>query len=550
MVSLKTMDKLTINYLDGWYGKENDRVADFRWMRKQASCTLKNISSPGKKVLKIAAGHSFEKVPVLEVFANGRKLGEKGIKGPFASYYFTFEDEQDVHIDLRLDQVFQIPSDIRELGLMVRELEVLNLSELDAPLFENGWQEWEYQEFFPFRWMSREARLFVPLQKFQTNRYAGFNIFSEMADFSQKLSVFSRGLRLAEVPLLYKWNYYTIPLHPSRNTAENETGISPTGDETELIFLLNKLIPEKYHPADRRELGVRVGELEFHNDEERHQKFVFFHNNALLNYQEAQEGKTKLDSFPTNLGIDLFGKCNIRPHCVYCLWDRMKELEGDCADVVVDEKTLAAYGPFITSARTLVNCSFGEPLLHPRFQEILDFCARNKKIVELSTNGQAFTPRTVKALAGKPVTLYISLDAATKETYAKIRNDRWDSILPNLLLLNEERKKKGNLPKIFMVFMPMRVNKDELEEYFRLCRTIDADALVLRPLLYLWKPEIREDRGGYLFDYEKELLSREEAEEIFKKCDELSRKYQISVANQYTFGMTPEPGKENKAAIF
>lgn len=157
--------------------------------------------------------------------------------------------------------------------------------------------------------------------------------------------------------------------------------------------------------------------------------------------------------------------------------------------------------------------------------------------MEISTNGQAFTPRTIKALVGKPIYLYISLDAASKETYAKIRNDRWNSIIPNLFRLNRERKKTGNLPKIHMVFMPMKVNKDELEDYFRLCAEIEADALILRPLFYLDNPKIEEDRGGYHFDYKNELLSRQELKEISRKCEEFSKKYKILLANQFSFGL-------------
>lgn len=97
-----------------------------------------------------------------------------------------------------------------------------------------------------------------------------------------------------------------------------------------------------------------------------------------------------------------------------------------------------------------------------------------------------------------------------------------------------------------MVFMPMRVNKDELEDYFRLCQTIEADSLVLRPLLYLWNPQIEVNRGGYHFDYQKELLNQDEINEIILKCDEFSKTYGVPVANQFTFGTIKVPGTKGK----
>jgi MoaA/NifB/PqqE/SkfB family radical SAM enzyme len=258
-------------------------------------------------------------------------------------------------------------------------------------------------------------------------------------------------------------------------------------------------------------------------------------------------GKTVLRSFPLSLGVDLFGRCNINPPCVYCLWDEMKEMEGDRVDAMVDDVALKGYGPFFRSARYLVNCSFGEPLLHPRLAGILEACAERKKIIELSSNGQAFTDRTIKALVGKPVNLYVSLDAATRETYAKIRNDRWDDIVPSLVRLNEERQKAGRLPRLYLVFIPMRVNAGDLEEYFRLARRIQADKLVLRPLLFPAKPKAPVDRGGYRFDFLREPLGREELETLIRDAGRFAGQYGVPLASQFDFGKpAPSPsGKED-----
>lgn len=407
---------------------------------------------------------------------------------------------------------------------------------LPPPEYQEGWYGWEYDKVFAFRWMSSKARVTLPAPVVRDFRYLVFPVFSEYTDYSQRLTVSFNGRRVADLPLLFQWCNYTVDLRSAEQDRAGSTPASPSPQGGELGLSLNKVFPAKYHPGDGRELGARVGVFDFNNDPERYLDFRFFLENAQLNYGEMLAGKTELSSFPLNLGIDLYGKCNIKPPCVYCLWDRMKILEGELADLVIDDRTLESYGPFFKSARNLVNCSFGEPLLHPRFQEILESIGRHGKFLELSTNGQAFTERTVRALVGKPVYLYVSLDAATPETYAKIRNDRWEGIIPNLELLNQERKKAGNFPKLFMVFMPMRVNRQDLEPYFQLCRHLDADSLVLRPLLYLWNPKIEADRGGYHFDYKKEMLSREEVEEIIRECQRLSKLYGVPVANQFNFG--------------
>jgi MoaA/NifB/PqqE/SkfB family radical SAM enzyme len=658
-------------FRSGWYAKERDDKGPFRWMGKEALVSLKDFSDTGRKFLRITAGHSFpeEELPILDVFVNERKIGSRVVEAAYAPYVFSFEDSGDLNIELKLSRTFRVYGDLRDMGIMVRDIEVLLPSEIEpfldgwylpeAPLqekedicprwmkqeacclfqdlpqkkekylhieaghpfdgeenpvltvyvngiktsekeilsaersyfvpldslsdsveidlklnrnfhsevtgdsrrlgilvkgidvylpekeelvYERGFFEWEYREFFPFVWMTQKANLFLPANQLKTHKYFSFYAFSPYANFSQKLKLVLEGIEIGEIPLIKNWNFYSFVI-PRSVIEENHRSAY------ELNLSLNKLYPLKYHKEDPRELGAKISHFNFHDDAEIHEEFQFFHMNIILNYEERKLGKTELTSYPVNLGIDLFAKCNMKPPCVYCLWDWMKEEEEGHIETVVDEKTFEDYGPFFRSARLLINCSIGEPLLHPGFERILEYCTKHNKIMEISTNGQAFTERTIRALVGKPVYLYISLDAATKETYAKIRNDRWESILPKLVLLGEERKKKGNLPKIHMVFMPMRVNRDDLEEYFRLCQKIGADALILRPLLVLNKPKIEHERGGYVFDYKNELLSREELEDIFEKCTVYSEKYGVPVANQFSFGMHDEEQFKGKEAV-
>ena len=536
---------INCTFENGWHGLEKAEEFSFRWMSKKAVCRTAGLgSAPGTKLLKFTAGHSFpDRVPPrLEVFCNGRSLGSLTVQSVWTDYYLVFDETGEAELLFLLDTVFQIPDDSRDLGIMVRDLEIVT-AEGEGIRFGPGWQEWEYDEFFPFRWMKRKARLFLPFDLLDSNGYLSFYSFSEFADFSQNLKLEVGGFDVAKIPLLRKWNFYSVSLKKLLASVAEEGFLS-------LDLGLNKLFPSVHHTSDPRELGVRLGKFEIHADKEAHTNAVEFHHNARLNYKEMTEGVSRLESYPLNLGIDLYGKCNISPPCVYCLWHSMKKLEGDYAGVEVDDKTLESYGPFFRSARTLVNCSFGEPQLHPRFAQILEFCDSHKKILEISSNGQAFTDRTISALAGKPIFLYISLDAANADTYAKIRNDRWEGIVPNLVRLNEARKKKDNLPKIFMVFMPMRVNRGDLEAYFQLCRKIEADALVLRPLLYLWEPKIRIERGGYVFNYKDELLPREELEEIIAQSQMFSEKYGVPLANQFNFGLMEAQQEQERKGAF
>lgn len=533
-----------VRYGRGFHDWENQDIIPFRWMGREAEIFVAAPGSPDIRCLTLAVKHLFadQPAPRLEVFLDGRSLGQAVVPTQFSTLFFPFSSPAggEIPFTLRLDRTHSVPGDGRALGIMIQAAAVIAAGTQDDPVYGAGWHGWETEGYSTFRWMGRRGEILLPWKQVRAHRYLTIPVFLDFPDIDQTLTLSVRGRIEAEWPVIQGWGYCSYDLARLREMPESE--IPPV-----LELSVDRLHPVQRHAGDGRELGIRIGPLEFHDDDAWHADSAFFRENARKNYEEMKAGKTVLSSYPLSLGVDLFGRCNINPPCVYCLWDGMKEMEGDRVDAIVDDATLKGYGPFFRSARYLINCSFGEPLLHPRLAEILNACAERKKIIELSSNGQAFTDRTIKALVGKPVNLYVSLDAATRETYAKIRNDRWDDIVPSLVRLNEERQKAGRLPRIYLVFIPMRVNAGDLEEYFRLARRIEADKLVLRPLLHPAKPKAPIERGGYRFDFAREPLGRKELEALFRDAQRFARQYGVPLASQFDFGK-PAPSPSGKEA--
>ena len=681
----------TISYRDGWFPEEHDGVRPFRWMSREARCGVGGVPADAAAWLRLTVGHAWprESWPVFSVFVNGRRVGQCSISAGSCDCLFPIAQTGDFDLAFALDRTMTVRGDSRELGIMVRAVQVIDLNReqtlvygqgwyesedgeyfrsrwmglearvlvpaqlwqrhrfvslpvwagdsrqvltiasggkvlaelalrerwqvydvalsaavesmggerqpLDltfrlntlladphasdprdlgirvgplethddarrhqkvqdfhraapaggageaedvesaggaqaprAPLYlpqdGEGWNTWEFQNYIPFRWAQLQARVTIPERVHQAHRFCSVPIFSEFTDFSQVLTLTANGRTLMDGPLARYWSYYTFDL------------ASPGGGNLELAFRVNKLTPPSSHPGDARELGVRVGPFEFHDDEARRSRNAWAYDNALLNRRELEAGARVLESFPPNLGIDIYAKCNIKPPCVYCWWDHCKSLEGEQVNAVVDDRTLQEYGPFFDAAQTLVNCSFGEPLLHPRLAETLSIIGTRDKVLELATNGQAFTPATVRVLAGQPVLLYISLDAASAEVYGRLRNDRWHDVLAGLIHLRDARRRANGLPTVRMVFIPMRANLCDLEAYFRLSRMVEAEAVVLRPLNYAEHTEIRTERGGYHFDYDRELLTREEIEDVCRRSEQYAGRYGLWLMNQFDFG--------------
>ncbi len=383
---------------------------------------------------------------------------------------------------------------------------------------EEGFYAREWDGDSHFRWMGSSASL--AFQPASEQRYLEFSVFSEFYDLSQELTIAAADESL-RIPLTHGWMQISVPIPVAADTA---------------TLAVNKLFPRTFYPTDDRSLGVRVKAARLHADPERHEHVARQHANAWRNTAEMLAGASELKSTPPSLGIDVHGTCNVKPPCVYCEWDVNKELEGANVDAPFTRETLEDYGAFFDNAQSLTNCSIGEPFMMKDFDELLEIFGLQGKLLELTTNGQILTDRNIERLLGRSIDLYISLDAGTQETYAKLRNDKWERILVNLRRLIDAKKATQGLPRIHLVFMPMRVNVDELEAFVRLCADLGVDRMVLRPLNYSDSIDLRWERNGYVFDYEKELLPFNELVAASASAAALCRTYDVVLSDQMDFG--------------
>jgi hypothetical protein len=390
-----------------------------------------------------------------------------------------------------------------------------------APVtFAAGFYPEEYEGSQPFCWMGPCGRLtFEPSAE---PRFLEVGILSEFHDLSQELTVRTGDVHLI-TPLGRGWALLSLPV--------------PAG-VGDLELAVNKIFPPEYYPADSRTLCVRLRRPRLHADPARHAHIVRQHENALRNAREMQAGRVALESTPVSLGIDLYGVCNIKPPCVYCEWDFAKNAEGDFVDTPFTVGTLEEWGPFFDNSRNLVNCSIGEPFMMKNLDDLLDAFGNAGKTLEMTTNGQILTDRNIQKLLGRDIDLYVSLDAGTAQTYAKLRNRRFDSILDNLRRLIAAKGGPGGLPRINLVFMPMRVNVTELDAFVRICADLRVDRLVLRPLNASDTSSLDWERGGYHFEYQKELLPFGELVRVSGRAAELCRRLGVPLADQMDFGGT------------
>ena len=369
-----------------------------------------------------------------------------------------------------------------------------------------------------FRWMGQRGRIeFAPRAE---SGFAEFRVWSGFHDLRQRLTVETGGApETFELP--HGWWTVSVPMPAGRGA---------------MTLRADRQLPRPARPGDDRQLAVRVAAPRAHGDAARHRTVAGQLRNAVLNTREALEGRAELASTPTLLGIDMHGACNVKPPCVYCDWDYAKAQEKDNVDAPFNIDTLGDYGPFFENAESLVNCSIGEPFMMKDFDALLDRFADGNKAVEIATNGQILTDRNIARLVGRRIELYVSLDAATAGTYAKLRNDTFDRILGNLRRLVAAKGGRGAWPRLHLIFMPMRVNQHELDQFVDLCADLDADRFVLRPLNEVGLDELDWKRAGHRFVYSRERLDFDTLVRLSARAAALCRRRGVPFSDQLDFG--------------
>jgi MoaA/NifB/PqqE/SkfB family radical SAM enzyme len=129
--------------------------------------------------------------------------------------------------------------------------------------------------------------------------------------------------------------------------------------------------------------------------------------------------------FPSQVVVDSTELCNLA--CIHCQHPAFKKSEhyaGRSLDPELNEKAVEEVR---NSGRGLTQyiryTGEGEPLIHPRIFEMLDYAVqRSGTYVTLTTNGTLLNERRIERLINTGVHVVdISIDAFHLETFARIR---------------------------------------------------------------------------------------------------------------------------------
>ena len=205
--------------------------------------------------------------------------------------------------------------------------------------------------------------------------------------------------------------------------------------------------------------------------------------NALRNRAGARLRPDRPGYLPVALDIEPTAHCNLRcPMCQLSTWDRNPK-----------DMTLERFRKVLDGFPTLLKIKLqgiGEPLLNREFFDMVREAVGRGIAVEVTTNGTLLTEENCRRLLDSGlVTIFLSVDGATAETFERIRRGaKFARVMDGIRRLTAMRGDQ-RLPGIHFWTVGQAGNIQELPALVRLAKEVGVDSLRLQYDLIYWGQE-------------------------------------------------------------
>lgn len=169
----------------------------------------------------------------------------------------------------------------------------------------------------------------------------------------------------------------------------------------------------------------------------------------------------------------------------------------------------------------------GEPMMHPRFFDMVEYAVARGVKVSANTNATYLTARRAERSVSSGLgDLHISIDGATAETYERIRvRAHFDRVIANVERLTAARRRLGSgTPRIRMVVVAMRENLREFPDLVRLAKRLEIDTVFVQHLCHDFGESTLPARYQPMRDFvDAETLTRIDPDDVAQSFAEARR---------------------------
>lgn len=183
--------------------------------------------------------------------------------------------------------------------------------------------------------------------------------------------------------------------------------------------------------------------------------------------------------YPIYMEVSPSGSCNHR--CVYCALDFM-EYKPVFLNTKIFKERLSEMGAL--GVKSIMYAGEGEPFLHKDIAEIINHTKRSGIDVAVTTNGALLSKAIVDKSLENISWIKVSINAATKGTYAKIHRalpGDFDKVIGNMSYAKNIKEKKHYKCVLGMQIILLPENYKEIVRLAKIAKNIGMDYLVVKP---------------------------------------------------------------------
>jgi MoaA/NifB/PqqE/SkfB family radical SAM enzyme len=256
---------------------------------------------------------------------------------------------------------------------------------------------------------------------------------------------------------------------------------------------------------------------------EHHALRALLHPGVIANFlrypRESGRRPTEMGSTPVGLEIELTNRCNLA--CTQCL--RSLGLRPYELGEIRFEDYQRILEQFPHTLNLCLN-GFGEPLMHPRFLDIVRYTRRRMPWAKIGiySNGMLLDEACARQLPGSGLTeIDVSIDAARPETYRRVRRGgELGTVHENIARLIRIRREVGaRYPLVGVNFVMLNENEGELVPFLDQAAALGVDMVnTITYATYDWGFRNRRSKESYVREV---AAARRRLEELRLRCKTL-----------------------------
>ncbi len=247
-------------------------------------------------------------------------------------------------------------------------------------------------------------------------------------------------------------------------------------------------------------------------------------------------GRSLAASSPEEIWLELTTRCNIVPACAMCGY---AGVEGAAPRHDMDPETWRSLLPLLRQARIVGLHGAGEPLLYPFLADLIEALRSSPALLGFNSNGHLLTTAMSRRLVEQKLGwISISLDAATAQTYLRIRRRRdFETLLSRIRNLREIRDAAGSpSPAIEINMTLMRLNLPEAPAFVELAAKLGVDRVMFQEIQPGGSQRVVAP-DGFVFDYrEQELAGESRRDELLGLARERARSLGLEFNCEIVYG--------------